>query len=65
VLEKSGGLYSSWGLSEEYGFGDVDGRRPHMGNYFMEHFPHVLNEATATGRTWKEAATSKTQVTPG
>ena len=25
---KSGGLYSSWGLSEEYGFTDIDGARP-------------------------------------
>lgn len=28
VLEKSGGLYSSWGLSGEYGFTDADGSRP-------------------------------------
>jgi NAD(P)-dependent dehydrogenase (short-subunit alcohol dehydrogenase family) len=29
VLEKSGGVYGSWTLSDEYGFTDVDGRRPH------------------------------------
>ena len=28
VLEKSGGLYSSWGLAREYGFTDIDGSRP-------------------------------------
>ena len=28
VLEKSGGLYSSWALSNEYGFTDADGSRP-------------------------------------
>ena len=28
VLEKSGGLYSSYGLSTEYGFTDADGSRP-------------------------------------
>jgi NAD(P)-dependent dehydrogenase (short-subunit alcohol dehydrogenase family) len=28
VSEKSGGLYSSWGLSNEYGFTDADGSRP-------------------------------------
>jgi NAD(P)-dependent dehydrogenase (short-subunit alcohol dehydrogenase family) len=33
VLEKSGGVYSSWGLSDEYGFTDIDGRRPHWGRY--------------------------------
>ena len=25
VLEKSGGLYSSWALAREYGFTDIDG----------------------------------------
>ena len=28
VMEKSGGLYSSWGLAKEYGFTDADGSRP-------------------------------------
>lgn len=27
-LEKSGGLYSSWGLAREYGFTDIDGSQP-------------------------------------
>jgi NAD(P)-dependent dehydrogenase (short-subunit alcohol dehydrogenase family) len=30
VLDKSGGLYSSWGLSNEYGFTDADGSRPNI-----------------------------------
>jgi NAD(P)-dependent dehydrogenase (short-subunit alcohol dehydrogenase family) len=34
VLEKSGGLYSSWGLAREYGFTDIDGSRPDMGAQF-------------------------------
>lgn len=34
---KSGGVYSSWGLSDDYGFADIDGRRPHWGRYFAEH----------------------------
>lgn len=38
VLEKSGGLYGSWTLSDEYGFTDIDGQRPHWGNYFEKHF---------------------------
>ncbi len=37
VFEKSGGAFSSWGLSDEYGFSDVDGNRPHWGRYFEEH----------------------------
>ncbi len=37
VAEKSGGVYSSWGLSDEYGFKDIDGRSPHWGRHFAEH----------------------------
>ena len=31
VQNKSGGLYSSWGLAKEYGFTDLDGSRPDIG----------------------------------
>jgi NAD(P)-dependent dehydrogenase (short-subunit alcohol dehydrogenase family) len=34
VMEKSGRLLSSWGLSDEYGFDDADGGRPHWGRHF-------------------------------
>jgi NAD(P)-dependent dehydrogenase (short-subunit alcohol dehydrogenase family) len=37
VAQKSGRPFSSWGLAEEYGFTDVDGRRPNWGKYFAEH----------------------------
>lgn len=37
VAEKSGRAFSSWGLMEEYGFTDIDGRQPHWGRYFAEH----------------------------
>ncbi len=37
VSRKSGGVYSSWSLAEEYGFTDIDGRRPNWGRYFAEH----------------------------
>ena len=33
VFEKSGSILTSWGLSEEYGFTDADGSRPHWGRY--------------------------------
>lgn len=33
---KTGGVYTSWGLSDEYGIVDVDGRRPHWGKYAAE-----------------------------
>jgi NAD(P)-dependent dehydrogenase (short-subunit alcohol dehydrogenase family) len=42
LKRKSGGLHSSWALSEEYGFADIDGARPHAGRYFAEHFPHIF-----------------------
>ena len=34
ILEKSGGLYSSWGLAREYGFTDIDGSCPDWGRSF-------------------------------
>jgi NAD(P)-dependent dehydrogenase (short-subunit alcohol dehydrogenase family) len=53
VLTKSGGLYSSWGLSEEYGFDDIDGTRPHWWRYASEHFPGMVNASPRTGLRWK------------
>ncbi len=38
ILEKNGKAFSSWGLSDEFDFTDIDGRRPHWGRYFQEHF---------------------------
>ena len=53
LSRKSGGIYSSWGLSEEYGFTDVDGRRPNMGKFMAERFPKLVKESTGTGRRWQ------------
>ncbi|GGH39232.1 SDR family oxidoreductase [Paenibacillus segetis] len=33
VFAKTGQVLTSWGLSDQYGFSDIDGRRPHWGNY--------------------------------
>ncbi|MFL6333837.1 MAG: SDR family oxidoreductase [Pyrinomonadaceae bacterium] len=52
VLSKSGGLYSSWGLAEEYGFDDLDGTRPHWWRYASEHFPQMTNAKPNTGFRW-------------
>ena len=41
VAEKTGGAFSSWDLSEEYGFTDIDGGRPHWGRYFAEIEPEL------------------------
>ncbi|RIK43266.1 MAG: short-chain dehydrogenase [Chloroflexi bacterium] len=37
IMAKTGQAFASWNLAEEYGFTDVDGRRPHWGRYFAEH----------------------------
>lgn len=37
VAAKSGGVYASWTLSDEYNFIDIDGKSPHWGRYFAEH----------------------------
>jgi len=33
VKKKSGRVFSSWALANEYGFTDLDGTQPHWGNY--------------------------------
>src|SRR5579864_3391408 len=35
IMKKSGRAFSSWGLSDEYGFCDADGARPHWGRHFV------------------------------
>ena len=42
VAAKSGGLFSSWGLAKEYGFTDVDGRRPDWGTFFLGKVRKIL-----------------------
>ena len=42
VARKSGGLYSSWTLAREYGFTDVDGRRPDWGSFFLRKVQGIL-----------------------
>ena len=46
VREKNGGLFSSWGLAREYGFTDVDGRRPHWGEFFSGQVDRILKQET-------------------
>jgi hypothetical protein len=48
VLEKSGGLYSSWGLAREYGVTDTDGSRPDLG----AHLGDTFSAPTKTGIRW-------------
>ena len=46
VAAKSGGLFSSWGLAKEYGFTDIDGRRPDWGTFFLRKVQGILNRDT-------------------
>jgi NAD(P)-dependent dehydrogenase (short-subunit alcohol dehydrogenase family) len=48
VLDKSGGLYSSWALAREYGFTDIDGSRPDLG----KHLGSMFDAPTKTGIRW-------------
>ncbi|WP_054955994.1 SDR family oxidoreductase [Paenibacillus dakarensis] len=36
VFKYTGKSLSSWGLSDVYGFSDIDGRKPHWGNYALK-----------------------------
>ena len=36
IMQKTGRVFSSWRLAEEYGFTDVDGRKPNWGKHFHE-----------------------------
>ncbi len=43
IMKKSGRVFSSWGLSDEYGFCDADGRRPHWGRHFTSKYGDTMN----------------------
>ncbi|MBV9497500.1 MAG: SDR family NAD(P)-dependent oxidoreductase [Acidobacteria bacterium] len=41
IMQKSGRVFASWNLAEEYGFDDADGSRPHWGRHFVEAYREV------------------------
>ena len=43
VRSKAGRVFSSWDLSEEYGFSDIDGRRPNWGRHFATTYGQTLS----------------------
>jgi NAD(P)-dependent dehydrogenase (short-subunit alcohol dehydrogenase family) len=53
VRAKSGGLFGSWALADEYGFTDIDGARPHWGRYAQTHFPHIFHGPSPTPFEWR------------
>ena len=46
VAQKSGRLFSSWALAKEYGFTDIDGRRPDWGSFFLRNVREILERET-------------------
>ena len=52
VMEKSGGLYSSRGLSDEYGFTDADGSRPDIWSHLSRDGAEPQSGARAGGFRW-------------
>ena len=47
VANKSGRLFSSWALAKEYGFTDLDGRRPDWGAFFARKVREIVHRTTA------------------
>jgi NAD(P)-dependent dehydrogenase (short-subunit alcohol dehydrogenase family) len=43
VDRKAGGAYASWTLSDEYGFTDIDGGRPHWERYMLNTTNEILD----------------------
>lgn len=46
VSDRSGGLFSSWGLAQEYGFTDLDGRRPDWTAFFHRKVQEIVERDT-------------------
>jgi NAD(P)-dependent dehydrogenase (short-subunit alcohol dehydrogenase family) len=52
-LRKSGGVFGSWALAEEYGFTDVDGRSPRLNRQWEKVFGQPLVDGPGkTGYYW-------------
>lgn len=54
LMKKSGRVFSSWGLSDEYGFCDADGRRPHWGRHVVAKYgDHMKSCGDAFYEHWQ------------
>jgi NAD(P)-dependent dehydrogenase (short-subunit alcohol dehydrogenase family) len=42
IMKKSGRVFSTWGLTDEYAFVDADGSRPHWGRHFETKYGKIL-----------------------
>ena len=67
IMKRTGQLFSSWGLSREYGFNDVDGRRPDWGALDIDFstLPKWLLDLIRTGTklqvAWAETIAERTR----
>jgi len=50
VHEKTGKVFGSWTLAREYGFSDIDGRRPDWGRYFDGVVADILARGPRDGK---------------
>ena len=64
VLSKSGGIYSSYALAEEYDFDDVDGRRPDMPGYIRGHLARTWRSPVAAW-SWQLERAEVAAITEG
>lgn len=44
LFGKTGKVFSSWGLAEEYGFVDIDGAKPNWDKYLSENLPDLIGK---------------------
>jgi len=59
LMKKTGRVFSSWGLSDEYGYCDADGRRPHWGRHYVKQFGDTMKSCGDTFyEHWSDGAIS-------
>ncbi len=67
VMEKSGGVYASWELAKEYGFTDIDGRKPDWWRYVNTSINEILDRGGPKGEEeeyWVSAWYNQLQADP-
>jgi len=66
VMERSGGLFGSWTLADEYGFTDIDGNRPHLGRHFEQVYGGwPAADSPETAYRWAVARVAQNEVLTG
>jgi len=48
IAKKSGRVFSSWDLAEEYGFTDIDGQKPHWARHFEKTYGRRIKKCAET-----------------